>query len=333
MSTETQVWDQHRFLFHYTTQAGVEGILNTQCLHATHYAHLNDEAEVTALQPKLLELAVQSAKEALEMLVGRSPDIGKQIGIDGGVDKIAKREAAVLVEKLYRLTFGGGDQKAATSPFIVSFCAHDENGYEFNHGLLSQWRAYGKNIGYALVFDAKKLGELFLEQGSINWTSGGHFSDVVYDGDDEKFKAEFSGLLKCFKDFYPRFIHGDFSAISELYVPFTSSTSRFKHRAFREENEVRIVFCPCDSDDVLALKQHDPARYEAMKSRTVLVREFKEGFVPYIRLLQREGRSLPITRIIVGPHVGRQESAAKLARFLRFKGLEIPIEISRTPLR
>ena len=191
----------------------------------------------------------------------------------------------------------------------------------------------GKNIGFALVFDAKKLGELFLEQGSINWTSGGHFSDVVYDGDSEKFEAEFSDLLKCLSKFYPRFISGDFSAISELYVPFTTSTSRFKHRAFREENEVRIVFCPCDNDDVLDMKRRDPARYEEMKSRSILTREFKGGFVPYIKLLEREGRRLPITRIIVGPHVGRLESATKIARFLQFKGLDIPIEISQTPLR
>jgi hypothetical protein len=331
--TATNVWDEREYLFHYTTQAGLEGILNSQCLHATHYAYLNDEAEVTALRPKLLELAIQSAKETLEMLARRSPDIKRKMEKDGGVNEIAIREAEVLVGKLYRLTFGGGDQKAATSPFVVSFCAHDENAYEFKHGLLSQWRAYGKNIGYALVFDAKKLGELFLEQGAINWTSGGHFSDVVYDGDDEKFRAEFSTLLECFKNFYPRFITGDFSAISELYIPFTSSTSRFKHRAFREENEVRIVFCPCDDDDVKDMKLREPAKYEEMKSRTVLAREFKEGFVPYIKLLQRDGRQLPITRIIVGPHFGRSESAKKIAQFLQFKGLDIPVEISQTPLR
>jgi hypothetical protein len=138
MVNATQVWDEHKYLFHYTTQAGLEGILNSQCLHATHYAHLNDEAEVTALQPKLLELATQSAKETLEMLARRSPDIKKQIEVDGGINEIAKREGRVLVEKLYRLTFGGEDQKAATSPFVVSFCAHDENAYEFKHGLLSQ---------------------------------------------------------------------------------------------------------------------------------------------------------------------------------------------------
>lgn len=159
--SKTQVWDEYKYLFHYTTQSGLEGILNSQCLHATHYAYLNDLAEIIALQPRLVEFAVQSAKETLETLARTSPKIKKKIEIDGGINEIAKREGSVLVDKLYRLTFGGEVQRAATEPFIISFCAHDENAYEFKHGLLIQWRAYGKNIGYAIVFDAKNLGNFF----------------------------------------------------------------------------------------------------------------------------------------------------------------------------
>src|SRR5438093_3948 len=44
-------WGEHvmsaesKKIFHYTDQAGLEGILKNQCLHATHFGYLNDESE------------------------------------------------------------------------------------------------------------------------------------------------------------------------------------------------------------------------------------------------------------------------------------------------
>jgi hypothetical protein len=37
--------------------------------------------------------------------------------------------------------------------FILSFCRHDPGTKQFDHGLLSQWRAYGGVGGFAMEFD------------------------------------------------------------------------------------------------------------------------------------------------------------------------------------
>ena len=36
------IWEQYDLAFHYTTQAGLVGILESQALYATHFAYLND---------------------------------------------------------------------------------------------------------------------------------------------------------------------------------------------------------------------------------------------------------------------------------------------------
>jgi len=45
--------DQHPELFHYTGVAGVEGILKTQTLWATHARSLNDASELIAFRERL----------------------------------------------------------------------------------------------------------------------------------------------------------------------------------------------------------------------------------------------------------------------------------------
>jgi hypothetical protein len=228
------VWEEHEFLFHYTTQAGLEGILNSQALHATHYSRLNDEAEMLALRPRLLEIIRDDVTNRLNGVV--NSEIGK------------------LVDGLYKITFGAEGRKSAIEPFVISFCSHKKGTYEFDHGLLSQWRAYTQDVGFAIVFETKPLAEMFLEYGAKFFHSGGHFSDVVYDGQEERFADEFRELIDAFKDFYSKYLFGKMN-LDELYLPFTTSTARFKHRAFSEEGEVRIVYCPCDAAEVENMKK------------------------------------------------------------------------------
>ena len=61
--------------------------------------------------------------------------------------------------RMYRITLGLEGGTRFFQPFVVSFCGHNEKEhyYERQHGLLSMWRAYGKDVGYALVFERQKL--------------------------------------------------------------------------------------------------------------------------------------------------------------------------------
>ena len=248
------VWEEHEFLFHYTTQAGLEGILNSQALHATHYSRLNDEAEMLALRPRLLEIIRDDVTNTLKGMANKNKKIAKHIEDSGGLNGVVNSEIGKLVDGLYKITFGAEGRKSAIEPFVISFYSHKKGTYEFDHGLLSQWRAYTQDVGFALVFETKPLAEMFLEYGAKFFHSGGHFSDVVYDGQEERFADEFRGLIDAFKDSYSKYLFGKMN-LDELYLPFTTSTAKFKHRAFSEEGEVRIVYCPCDAAEVENMKK------------------------------------------------------------------------------
>jgi hypothetical protein len=70
-----------------------------------------------------------------------------------------------------------------------------------------------------------------------------------------------------------------------------------------------------------------------MKHKGIMQREFKSGFIPYVSLFGLEAKSLPIKRIIVGPHNNRKYSAGTLVKFLQLKDMKIEVTVSATPLR
>ncbi|HMC13498.1 MAG TPA: hypothetical protein VKG67_04050, partial [Gallionellaceae bacterium] len=61
--------EAHAHLYHYTTAAGLQGIVESQQLWATNIAYLNDAEELTGFfdrsLPHLLEESVRSAAEKI----------------------------------------------------------------------------------------------------------------------------------------------------------------------------------------------------------------------------------------------------------------------------
>lgn len=53
---EASISQTHPELFHYTGISGLEGIVKSQTLHATHAAFLNDAAEIRAFAVRLPEI-------------------------------------------------------------------------------------------------------------------------------------------------------------------------------------------------------------------------------------------------------------------------------------
>lgn len=183
------VWDEHDRLYHYTTQHGLRGILNSQMLHATHYKFLNDPSEMHHMAPKLRSLVEPHARKALSALAA-DKNVMSKIEADGGLEKVVEHDVRRAVDALYKVTFGSDGRAKFYEPFIVSFCGHKDS-YERENGLLSQWRGYGQDAGYALVFDTKKLADLVSADAEIHHYDSGNLGDVIYDGDEEGFKKEF----------------------------------------------------------------------------------------------------------------------------------------------
>ena len=331
-----EIWEEHDTLYHYTTQAGLQGILESQTIHATHYKYLNDTTELFHMKDKLPEFILPSVTEFIRGLMNSNAKLQKQIDSDGGIDKIAKHDAQTMVESLFVATFSVNKKFRFFDPFIASFCGHNER-YEKTNGLLSQWRAYGTDSGYAILFDAKQLSDLLKDQESANFCyASGDIGTVVYEDDDEKFTNEFGKLIDAIKQSIPKLHGNDIPDLKDLYTSFLASVPRYKHCGFKEEQETRIVFSPMSEDSVEYLKLDQPNDYERLKAKEVKLVHFKDGLVPYIKLLEQTANKpkaqLPIKHIIVGPHRDKQVRADRVAKYLELRGIEATVSCSATPL-
>lgn len=119
-------------LFHYTTQAGLLGVLEGDAIWATKIHYLNDSSEY--------QLALDLAEGFLNSLL-----VGER-------SKIKKRKVHCLLENLQTI--------ASMNVCVCSFSAERD--------LLSQWRAYsGKPGGYSIGFDTALIQKQGQAQGFI----------------------------------------------------------------------------------------------------------------------------------------------------------------------
>jgi len=155
---------------------------------------------------------------------------------------------------------------------------------------------------------------------------------VIYDGNVDMLQEEFGALLVALEDLYPKVMYEKDPNIMELFLPFVSCTSRFKHRGFFEESEVRAVLSPVSEEWRRRVKNENPEEYEKIADKKIKPVKFRHGFSPYIEIGCAEGERLPIERIIVGPSLVSENTKAKLQAFLELRGLKIEVSISETPL-
>ena len=249
------------------------------------------------------------------------------------MNTVANHQAKNIIDTLYKVTFEATEIGTPFAvPFIASFCGHGEDeAYVQENGLLSQWRSYGEGGGFAIVFDTKKLYELLENESQNYFYSIGAFADVVYDGDDEEFREEFTELVEMLQDMVGEMMRGREPQVDGLFGPFVNSVSRFKHRGFKEEREVRIVTSPMSKETIEEIKRSEAA--EELADRRVKEIKYKDRNgvnVPYIELFESvEKDSLPITKIIIGPGREQQASETKLRTIIGRRDVEI--HCSETP--
>ena len=331
-----EVHEEHPFVYHYTSRAGLEGILSTQTLFATHYKYLNDTSEIHQMRKPLIGNLQHFIKSGIrESLTGdkRQKTI---LTLLGGEHIVAYNEATKIIDTFYRVTFGGGRiEHPFAEPFITSFCTHsDDEDYERENGLLSQWRGYSTtrgNGGFAIVLDTERLSELMLREAEFYHLSVLVFGDVVYDGDTEGFHREFSGLLEKLEDYLDLIISGIPIDLSGHFDAFVNGVSRFKHRAFREEREVRIIISPTTQEFYEYLKEDDPTFNPPDKLfKHIFHRPGTE--TPTTRLFDYEKEEkLPVVKIIVGPHRNQHENVDFAKALVDRAEMNVVIQPSETP--
>jgi hypothetical protein len=325
--------NESRSLFHYTTAEGLIGIIQNQCLFATHADFLNDSTECRAILDVLQPRLEAQLKAIVPKLIARGvmhPSVETDYG-----KTIYRQEAGNILRAMVRAS-------NSTAPFfITSFCLHKEGTSHHEHGLLSQWRGYARG-GFAIEFDEFGIDKLSLEE-IETFRYQFIFANVVEynDHDARVHAADFSGFAGALiKNLFPDQVAAvadilGTKEISDFSLPFLSLAPFLKDASFQEETEYRIVaLCNrptvADKNDKRLVK---PIKFRARPTGQV---------IPYISLYEQPviggltsqpKVKLPVKSIIVGPHLHQEGQRAALEILLEQADLDVPIRFSGIPFR
>lgn len=323
----TPVSEQYSELLHYTTSGGLSGILSSGSLWATDARFLNDSSEIEHFfEQRLRSILVDEANRyALEL--AREPWRLARIISEGGFEKLVGNEADVWHSALRRVTL------AMNRPFVLSFSAPADDRVR-QSGLLSQWRGYGVDGGYALVFDTQKLEAMLLAEANAHQYIQVLIGDVHYHGVDSRLQASSPDVAEFEEIVHQgvaRLIRGGTALETErFYEAIISLSCLCKHWGFWEEREVRVVAVLSSNSDAQASEPRSSAEKE--------IKEFdrKQEKIPYIDLFSSLSATdgavrLPIKRVIVGPHKNRVQHAEFVRRLLDRGGYLAEVVQSEIP--
>lgn len=321
------VQQQYPELLHYTTAAGLTGILTSGCVWASHASFLNDAEEITHFFDARLidivrEVVIDYARE-----LAKAPEVAAKMIAQGGVERVAQTEADGLAARLREATL------AFNQPYIFSMSA-PRAARIAQSGLLSQWRGYGTDGGYALVLDTARLNDLLqLEVRAYHYLHA-QWGDVHYHGverDPQPSTEDVAESEAVLRSGIAALIRG--GTVEEtpwFYQAISGLSCLYKHWGFWEEGEVRVVAIPATSD-IAALAAEEGDTRPSRQSKAFI----RGGIpVPYIDLFSNvPGRpaQLPIKRVIVGPHRDKSLRADATRRLLQQNGYDAEVVCSEIP--
>lgn len=324
---------ESRSLFHYTTADGLIGILQNQCLFATHADFLNDSTECRAILAVLLPRIEAQLRDAVPKFIERGL-IHHSIITEYG-DTLYRQEAEKMLQAMVQAANN-------VAPFFISsFCIHAAGTQAYEHGLLSQWRGYAKG-GFAIEFDEFEIDKLNRDERETFRYQGILTNEVFYRDHDDRVRAEeFDGIAGILlKNLFPdntdevSRILGVTKTTDDFARPFLSITPFLKDARFEEENEYRIV-AMCNRPTMADVNDKRPAKPIKFRART------SGQLVPYISLYeqprsqsgQRTKIKLPIKAVMVGPNSHQEGQRAALEILFEQAGLDVPIKFSGIPFR
>lgn len=319
----------YKELHHYTTASGLHGILTSQSLWATHISYLNDDEEhIGFFQRRLPNLLLSPISNAVNSL--HKTPLGKsQIEKLGGIAKCVADLHRDLLKSITETTL------KFNQPFVASFCGAVSDQTQ-NDGLLSQWRGYGPDGGYAIAFDTQGLDEKFARESANFLYQHFHWGDVHYH-DPAQPEKRFPEQLKWENDLQVSIEHFVQSQnrkdLEPLILAITPLSVLHKHAGFREENEVRIVAIPANDE----LRKVAIAKRITRPQKPILHLQKGGVLVPYISMFNgstiQPSARLPIKRIVVGPHIDKLKRKQAVESLLTQLNLAVPVVASDIPYR
>lgn len=318
------VTERHEQLYHYTTAAGLHGIIESQQLWATNISFLNDPEEQTGFfvrrMPALLSYAIKASIAKM-----KNTPSGKQIlDASGGEVTFQNEMTKRLVDSIRSFVI------KHHQPYVISFCSILPQ-QDPNDGLLSQWRGYGLDGGYAIVFDTNILGILLEAENKIFKYDFGMWGDVEYYDQDTPHKAQYRETIeyeRAIKEAICSFLTSDDpNDLDPIHEPIAFLSCLHKHQGFREEAEVRIVALRAEND------LSDPENTRRVK--TICFANKNGILVPYIKLFEcgidGEKVKLPIKKIIVGPHPDKLRRQKAIQLLLNQHAIDAEVVVSDIP--
>lgn len=321
----SEIWEAIPRAYHYTSWDGLVGILETQTLWAFHYKSLNDFTEIDFSRELLEKRIYNIVNPIMRQAAKSSVKYNRFLDKHGGLANTSRTEAKNIVNAFYATAFEGRDRSEPFAvPYIVSFCAHiGHENYVKENGLLSMWRGYGNDGGFALVFDVKKLWEIMQAEQKYYGYPVMDFGKVFYsDADEEKLRDEFSTLWDALDEFIPKIPEGaPATPVGALLGPLFSAVTRYKHEGFKEESEVRLS---------VSLPSGEIRQGVGGSEKLIHILKKPRADRPYIILNESpKPTRLPITKIIVGPQKNQNARVNKVRSLVKGKG--ITVTKSHTP--
>jgi len=278
-------------LFHYTTAAGLLGILRNSTLWATDLHFLNDAKESIYAQD-LVTNAIRGMKNPV---------------LNPGHSAYGMGEGGVEVFDRYRGYVLDALDSAEHGVYVACFC---ESG-----DLLSQWRGYGADHGYAIEFEADALRTAL--DGLNTYPAATGLAQVRYGSDAATDVV--STAVEAVRDFnlnHPG-VKAEYKALQ-----LAALLATIKDPGFSEEKDWRLyaAFDRGQQEPVLAPTVYKETRFRATPM----------AIVPYIEL------RLPSDAVVtvrVGPGNSTDVREAGVRRLLKSLGLNATVLRSDVPLR
>jgi len=301
-------------LFHYTTASGLIGILNANELWSTAYYCANDESELTAGEGVLSPIFRSNTYQLIE---AKDPRVRtfSQRGVDiRDYAEGFEQQVTAMAWSLMCL-------------YMTCFCK-PASKEDFTHGLLSQWRGYGTDGGYALQFSRKKL---LAAMAGANDPQGAIYElkDVFYDRDNalkpkvlshtDKFVQAYSNYLDELaepidfkKTTWRSPLQGLTGGPLECLLDYLVQT---KNTHFREERECRLSVLQTLGDGALGVNYFNRAGI----------------VVPYVKTPRAFDVLSCIDWIVVGPAPRMTTRFKSVNHLVRQRGLQIKVRPSHIP--
>lgn len=268
-------------VYHYTDAAGLDGILKSGCIRATHFAHQNDPRE-------LLE-GEQLVREVAESMMGALPTQLQNGLLTDFLSGYEKMVMTNLVKDLY----------------IASFSEHDDD--------LSQWRAYGgRGAGYAIGLTFNIADEAHNEAARSRGL-GQTMAQVRYDREAMKLRVRadlaevFGGLEKYFATFPNRAEELLNRGMVVAYRRAARIAPIFKHPKYSGEAEWRLIASVVQKDAEKRLLKTRPSVTGIVPFLDLPLEYGKDGPVE-------------IERLVVGPSLDSARSVRAAQLMLRGLG-------------